>query len=300
MQTNSSDTGKPNKTWEAFTGWVVNYLATVLSFGGGLLATLQDLAGERDPTLVTYLFAWTVKSNLSLAATSLLVLGFFGEVFKFNEIRTLKKLNLDLKESNSVLERSRIENEKLSSAYKAQISFHLFEFSKLLSLGFSERVSIYRHKKLDGKEIFFLLGRYSLNEENNKVGRTKYPVDQGCLGEILKHGEFARSFPDPDKKESLYLAAHAEYGILEETVNNFTMKPQTYVGYLISTETHISQKAIILFESTKALQERKNKKLDREKLKKAISGTEGQSLLNFLSGMSVFEPNPEITTEKGL
>jgi hypothetical protein len=275
--------------------WIINSFFRLLLILGTTVTTVQQLAGKQD--IVAYLQT-PGQGHISAGALLAMIAGALGEFygsFKFNE---LKRQSEELKRAKLKIEQATREIEKLRIIYTEIFESEIQILFGYLSLGSTERISIYKFTKINNDEKFFLLARYSINPEFKKIGRSFYPVDQGCIAEAWQHGKSSMSLTDPKKDEPKYFGEQVSYGVPIEVAHEFKMKAATYVG--LSLQNHIanSRKAIIIFESTKAKQNKPNAPLDPLKIKAEIDSDRCR-VLKFLENLEDFEPDPNLATESG-
>ncbi|MHB8501294.1 MAG: hypothetical protein ACYDHE_10175 [Candidatus Acidiferrales bacterium] len=119
-----------------------------------------------------------------------------------------------------------------------------------LSLFSTGRASLFICKQ----DHFVLAGRYSLMAQfSRSVGREKYPLGSGILGQAWNDGEAAASeLPDPGPinrpPHQAWLHTQARYGIDEAVAKSFAMRSRSYAA--IRLEHDRRRLGVIVIEST--------------------------------------------------
>lgn len=124
-------------------------------------------------------------------------------------------------------------------------------YLKLLSnnLGFThnERISVYKVYENE----FVMIGRTSESPNLKRVGRTKYPLNEGFIGKGWDEGEFFISdLPEPEQRggSTYYNAITAHVSIDKDIVDSLKMKSRTYYVYRMDGFNN-EPKALIVAES---------------------------------------------------
>lgn len=118
---------------------------------------------------------------------------------------------------------------------------------KNLSFNHTERISVY--KVHEGN--FVLIGRASDNPTLCRIGRSRYPLEEGFIGKGWAEGEFfIDNLPDPTLRngETYYNQVNQICKIDREVVRNIRMKSRTFFIYRIKGYDN-QPKAILVIES---------------------------------------------------
>ena len=121
--------------------------------------------------------------------------------------------------------------------------------SKHLKLSSNDRVSIYYHVE----NHFYLLARYSINPEFDKINRQKFPTRYGVISQAWQHKSCVDTMKCPEYSASPqdYIEYMSEtYDYDNEKINKLIMKSCEFVAISISdADKHIG---VIVFETVKS------------------------------------------------
>jgi hypothetical protein len=228
---------------------------------------------------------WLVSSVTGIVFLTAVVLTVLGNVFSAGRTRKVRSLSERIEELEGMLERVRVD-------YYDQFSFELSNVLRgTLGYGDTERISVYRHR---GRGAFQMIGRYSENPVYNEPGRTIYPDDQGVIGEAWRSGTASVNLPDPQEEpERYYVTLENDWNISRETAERFAMKSRSLVARALYEPRARERVAVIVVESAEM------GILDEEAIVRAIDGTEGERIYEFLERMRSLEPNIEYAREEG-
>jgi len=97
-----------------------------------------------------------------------------------------------------------------------------------LELSYQDRISIYRYN--DEDELFIPVGRYSVNKEFTKKGRTQYPKDKGFISKAWKNGQvYIKDLPDYEVNPDEYINEVSKMSSMEKGVlRKLNMKSRCY------------------------------------------------------------------------
>lgn len=118
---------------------------------------------------------------------------------------------------------------------------------KNLSFNHTERISVY--KVHEGN--FVLIGRASDNPTLCRIGRSRYPLEEGFIGKGWAEGEFfINNLPDPTQRngETYYNQVNQICRIDRDVVRNIRMKSRTFFVYRIKGYDN-QPKAVLVIES---------------------------------------------------
>lgn len=111
----------------------------------------------------------------------------------------------------------------------------------------TERITLYVH---DDDGHFLPVGRYSSNAAYAKLGRSRYPDDQGCIGLAWNHKDFFRNdYPDPTSNLEGYKYACAADNLPADVAERLRMKSRLLYGHRID-DAEGESLAVIIIEST--------------------------------------------------
>jgi hypothetical protein len=142
-----------------------------------------------------------------------------------------------------------------------------------LGFSYNERITIYRFEN----DSFVPVGRYSVNNNIKKSGRSSYPNNEGFIGKTWDNGSVhIEGLPDPSKAKRGYLTqVTSECNIEQDTIENISMKSRSY--YCRNLLENNDPIAVIVFESL-------SEKLPVliSDIDKLIEGPFGQLLVNVI------------------
>ncbi|MEW4529403.1 hypothetical protein [Maioricimonas sp. JC845] len=114
----------------------------------------------------------------------------------------------------------------------------------------SERITLYVH---DSETHFQPVGRFSFNQNYIKRGRSRYPDNQGCIGQAWQHGwYFTRLYEATDDEEAWVNDCHS-LGIPKGIARSFRMKSSLYCACTVQTNGSPQPEAVVVIESTDSL-----------------------------------------------
>jgi hypothetical protein len=142
-----------------------------------------------------------------------------------------------------------------------------------LGLSYQDRISIYRYNF--EHELFIPVGRYSINREFTKRGRTKYPKDKGFISKAWRNGSiYIKDLPDHDKNPEKYLSEVSKMSSLEKGVlKKINMKSRCYFCKNLHNSTS-DPIAVIVIESINS-----ELPVSEEKINKILEGPFGKLLI---------------------
>ncbi|MBD2058114.1 hypothetical protein H6F88_19205 [Oculatella sp. FACHB-28] len=167
-----------------------------------------------------------------------------GTIGSFKETEKIEALEKEIANLESLLE--------LRTNFFQTIRKLLEQFANEMNFSGTERISVYFH---DGVDKFVPIGRYSENPVFQRIGRSSYPENEGCIGRAWHDGQgeaFVDDLPDPNHQLSDYLErVKRDWRINKEVVKRFVMKSRTYYGCAIKSEELPTRRiAVIIIEST--------------------------------------------------
>jgi hypothetical protein len=251
-----------------------------IALGAVAFASISLIPRVRDEG-----WLWLVSSTTGVMFLLAAVLTVLGNIFGTRRTRDARSLSERIEELEGILERVRVD-------YYDQFSFELSNILRgTLSYSDTERISVYRHR---GRGAFQMIGRYSENPVYGEPGRTIYPDNQGVIGEAWRSGAASANIPDPREEPQRYYATlENDWNISRETAEHFAMKSRSLVARALYEPRGHERVAVVVVESTEA------SILDEEKVIRAIDGTEGERIYEFLERMRPLEPDIEYAREEG-
>ncbi len=161
--------------------------------------------------------------------------------------RKWSKLESDVQSARKEADAARNELNQADDLYRATFERHLSGLLDSLGHGFRERVSVYSYSG----ECFELMARFSRNNDfRERSSRSRYPSDQGVVGEAAGTGESViDELPDPETRMEDYVRAQTKWGVPEEVVLGMRMKSRSYAAFAIWDKVGVRTCAVVVFES---------------------------------------------------
>ncbi len=231
------------------------------------------------------------RRDLSWAVSIIaLCLGTFGS---WRAVPRLGRLKAQLLESENRAAELNRELQQEKADYIDAFQSNLAAFASH-TLGFTDRdrISVFRHYDAPKGGVFVRIGRFSMNHEYNKPGRSVYPDVGGCLGLAWKDGTcFIPALSDPETDHRQWVQDMLRYGIPEQVSSTLTMKSRSYFGIAIADPKGTARIAVLLYESIDP------NRFDPEALTH-YSEFQGKTIAQFIESKKLEEPNPiEIAKE---
>lgn len=164
----------------------------------------------------------------------------------------------------------------------------------------SERVSVYRHT---GKGYFVRLARFSGNPKFASSGRTKYPEDQGVVGEAWTNGSAKQTVTVlPGANRQGWINAIADVsGIPKKTLAGMAMESRVLLAHRIEDEAQHRPCAVLVFESTRTHQDLESRCDPVARFAEIVQGDLGVALTQAVSILARLQADtdPDVAQQRG-
>ena len=135
----------------------------------------------------------------------------------------------------------------INSIYECFL-YHLSKRLKFKPNG-QERITLYYYTENKGCKVFNNCGRFSNNRKFKEIGRPRYSIDSGVIGQVWDNHSFFMTVDDPRKYPK-----EKRYGLSQELINSLTMPSKLIYGKRIDYETGSGSNnksiGVLIIEST--------------------------------------------------
>lgn len=234
---------------------------------------VKQFLKESIGTLIAAIFPILVSFNLIndffnryyLLWFILILIIIWAYYYSYKQFKTkgeLKQKVAKLENENTILD------ENLRSLPQSMLTY----FSKHFKLGNEERVTLYR---IIPDQSFIPVARFSESPVYREFGRSKYPMDEGFIGQCWMKGELKKEgLPSFNNNPEAYLSKVASVSNMPiEVIEKLTMKSSSFYCKRLSYNGD-EPLAIIVIESTKT-----RLRLDIESIRSYLDGSFGKVLI---------------------